>query len=371
MVVGFGGGVAGNVAGMVAALLFRGIRLVHVPTTTMAAMDSVLSMKQAVNSRSGKNHIGSYYPPTAVYLDIEVLRTLPDRHLRSGLCEAAKNGLAIRPSALPALRELLAGGDFTSTSALQWLLEESVAAKSLVTARDGRERGAGLALEYGHTIGHAIELCDQRRRGVDAVTHGEAVAIGLVASARIAAALGVLGREQVMAHERIVAALGVDPRLPPGVEPEDVMAAVRADNKRGLVAHTADESPLVLLQDLGVLLGRPECPLVPVPIAAIEAIVAGLALQKHSDAAVAGGPALSTYAHQVWSDALGCAVGPETDFFDVGGTSLNAMQVLTAFEAEYGLRLPLRIIYDHSRFDGFLRAVTDSRTRLTTQQAFA
>lgn len=371
MVVAFGGGVPGNVAGLMAALLYRGVRLVHVPTTTMAAMDSVLSIKQAVNSRSGKNHIGAYYPPTAVYLDIDVLRTLPDRHLRSGLCETAKNGLAIQPRSLAALRALLAAGDRASTDALRWVLEDSLAAKSLVTARDSRERGAGLVLEYGHTIGHAVEFCDQRLRGPDALTHGEAVAIGMVAAARIAAAMGWLGREQVAAHEELAALLDVEPRLPAGVSPEDVMTRVRADNKRGLIEHAPDESPMVLLGDLGKPLGASDCPLVPVPMTVITRIVEELAQRTVEHQRTPVDRSLADCAHVAWTNALGRVVDDDTDFFDAGGSSLAAMEMLSALEAAYGLRLPLRTIFDHSRFEAFVEVVAERRMRMAAQQALA
>jgi 3-dehydroquinate synthase/2-deoxy-scyllo-inosose synthase len=277
VVVTFGGGAPGNLGGLVAALLFRGIRLVHLPTTTVAAMDSVLSLKQAINSRYGKNHIGTYHTPAAVYVDVAFLQTLPAREIRSGLCETAKNCLAIRPGSLPALRQLLASGNVSRPAALLWLLEESLAAKAAVTAHDAREQHAGLVLEYGHTVGHAIEICDQRARGAGGISHGEAVALGLLVAARVAWALGELDEEAVRVHDEIVAALGVAPRLPAGVEISDMIDVIRMDNKRGYLPVAPDEAAMVLLRGLGVPAGPADRPLRLVPLALVERAVGDLA----------------------------------------------------------------------------------------------
>lgn len=277
VVVTFGGGVPGNLGGMVAAMLFRGVRLVHVPTTTIAAMDSVISLKQAINSRQGKNHIGAYHLPQAVYTDVRLLETLPERELRSGLCEAAKNCLTIRPESIPALRGVLARGDLGSPSSLLWLLEESLAAKMAVMAEDSRERQAGLILEYGHTVGHAVELCDRWLRCSDGLSHGEAVAIGMLAAARISAALGNLTEESVQAHDELVAALDVPARIPDDLSVSEVIDVVRNDHKRGYLELSSDEVAMVLLRDLGEPVGPPDLPLVPVDLAVVHDAVVSLA----------------------------------------------------------------------------------------------
>jgi 3-dehydroquinate synthase len=262
VVVALGGGGTGNVAGLLAALLFRGIRLVNIPTTTMAAMDSALSLKQAVNSSRGKNHVGAYMTPHAVCADVRLLQTLPARELRSGFCEAAKNCFAICPSALPALRRTLADGDLTSPETLLWLLEESIAAKTAVTVDDSREQRTGLVLEYGHTVGHAIEIADHRRRGGEGLSHGEAVALGMVVAARISNARGWLSDAALETHVDVVSELGVPLRLPGELTVEEVMAVVRADNKRGYLPPLEGSTPFVLLKGLGEPAGDPELPLV-------------------------------------------------------------------------------------------------------------
>ncbi|MET9356572.1 2-deoxy-scyllo-inosose synthase [Streptomyces sp. NPDC006617] len=281
VVVAFGGGVPGNLAGVVAALLFRGVRLVHIPTTTVAAMDSVISLKQAINSCSGKNHIGTYHTPEAVYLDVALLRTLGDRELRSGLCEATKNCLAIRPDVVPDLRRVLARGDLAAPDTLLWLLEESLEAKISVTAQDRYEQRTGLVLEYGHTLGHAVELCDQRLRGSAGLSHGEAVMFGMLAAARISAQVGGLTLDDVALHDELAHALGAPLVVPAGLETAEVVGVVRRDNKRGYLPVTGEEAAMVVLDELGTPMGSRELPLVPVPMDLIRETVAGLRTERH------------------------------------------------------------------------------------------
>jgi 3-dehydroquinate synthase/2-deoxy-scyllo-inosose synthase len=265
VVVAFGGGVPGNLGGLLAALLFRGVRLVHMPTTTIAAMDSVLSLKQAINSSSGKNHIGTYYKPHAVFTDVRLLQTLPVRELQSGMCEMAKNCLAIRPQGLPRLREVIAEGSWSSPGSLLWLLDESIQAKGTVTARDSREQRGGLVLEYGHTVGHALELAVSRRPG-PGMSHGRCVAFGMVVAAHIAHQRGWLSWAEVDLHEELAAALGAPLRLPPEVPADEIVALVRRDNKRGYLPPDPESAPFVLLRGLGQPAGDPDLPLVPVPL---------------------------------------------------------------------------------------------------------
>lgn len=280
LVVSFGGGVPGNLAGVIASLLFRGIRLVHIPTTTVSAMDSVLSLKQAINSPLGKNHIGSYYRPIGIYADVSLFATLPDRELRSGLGEMAKNCLAILPELLEPMKKILASGDFGGDETLMWLLDASITAKCLVTRDDPYEKCAGLVLEYGHTVGHAIELLDHGQRGNSTISHGEAIAVGMLVAAGISRARGWLSSTDVEIHKEIVTGLGITPRLPSGVSVSDVLRVVGGDNKRGYLSVKVDETPFVLLRELGIPATTGTLPLVPVDFAeivtAIEELTAEL-----------------------------------------------------------------------------------------------
>lgn len=275
-VVALGGGVPGNLAGFVAASLFRGVRLVHVPTTTVAAMDSVISLKQAVNSTVGKNHFGVYHGPEAVFLDLRMLQTLPERELRSGLCEAAKNCLAIRPQALPVLSTILQGARLNAPETLRLMFEESLTAKLSVMAHDAREQGRGLVLEYGHTVGHAVELCDQRRGGSTWISHGEAVAVGVIAAARISMAIGGLTPEEVAVHENLVAALGAASTVPEGISVTQIVDVIRKDNKRGYLPLSDNEAAMVLLRRLGTPFVTRDRPLTAVPLELVEHVLDAL-----------------------------------------------------------------------------------------------
>jgi 3-dehydroquinate synthase/2-deoxy-scyllo-inosose synthase len=250
-------------------------------------MDSVLSLKQAINSTRGKNHVGIYYPPAAVFTDVRVLQTLPDRELRSGLCEAAKNALAIRPSALPVLRQVLARGELSSASSLLWLLDESIKAKASVTALDSREQRGGLILEYGHTVGHAVELTLNRRlaeadgeAGGRPISHGEAIAFGMLVAARLSRRRGWLSDADTELHDEIVAALGAPLRLPPELSVDELLAVMGDDNKRGYLRLSPDAIPFVLLKGLGQPAGRPDLPLVPVSLDEVGEVLSELSAPR-------------------------------------------------------------------------------------------
>ena len=276
VIIAFGGGVPGNLAGTLAGLLYRGVRLIHIPTTTVAAMDSVISLKQAVNSSHGKNHIGTYRAPEAVYTDVRFFETLPKRELRSGMCEATKNCIAISPDSIPTLRGALSQGDLSSPSTLLWVLEESLAAKSKVTALDAYEQNSGLILEYGHTVGHAVELCDQHARGAEGISHGEAIAFGMAVAARISARLGEMDDAVVDIHDELILSNGAPLHTPEGISLSDILEVLRADNKRGYLKLGPDEGAFVLLRDIGLPLGPADRPLVAVPYELVEDVLVDL-----------------------------------------------------------------------------------------------
>ncbi len=276
VVVAFGGGAPGNVAGLMAALLFGGVRLVHVPTTMIAAMDSVISLKQAVHSSRGENHFGTYLTPSAVYLDMSMLLSLPEREVLSGVAEVMKNSVAIRPGSLDRLTALIACGRLEEPESVLWLLRESLAAKTAATVDDGHRQGRGLVLEYGHTIGDALELCDHRRRGVQGFSRGASVMFGAVAAARISVGLGLMRPETADLHEELAALVRAPARLPSGIDVERMMAIIRADPKRGYLPVKPDEAAMVILRDLAQPAGTPQMPLIPVPLSLIEQVLTGL-----------------------------------------------------------------------------------------------
>jgi len=274
-VVAMGGGTVGNVAGLAASLLFRGTRLVHLPTTPVAAFDATISIKQGVNLRAGKNLCGAYFVPTLIACDLAWLTTVPRGELLTGLAEMVKNVLVAAPAledkligALDGLAQRDPGGlrgkehVVRTTQALGQLLEIGIEAKAPYLRTDPRERGDALVFEYGHTVGHAIEFVNG-----GAVSHGEAVAWGMLAAAEVGRQRYGLGASDVATHYRLMSRLDLpDPaRRLGGLDRDAIRAVLAADNKRGYGPCAADEVLMVVLEAVGQPAVAPPLPLVPVP----------------------------------------------------------------------------------------------------------
>ncbi len=185
LVLSLGGGVTGDVAGFVASIYMRGIDCVHIPTSFLAQVDASIGGKTGVNLSAGKNLIGTFHQPRAVIIDPEVLATLPEREFRSGLYEALKCGVIRDPKIFEFMeqkREKILSRD---PAALEWLITECVRVKAKVVAADEFETGERRILNFGHTIGHALEAETSYKQFL----HGEAVAWGMVGAAMIAAAM--------------------------------------------------------------------------------------------------------------------------------------------------------------------------------------
>ncbi len=251
-IIALGGGrLAGNVAGLLAALLFRGIRLVHLPTTLLAMSDSVLSLKQAVNTRLGKNHLGTFYTPQFVWNDLAYLHTLPALEIQSALCELIKNVLAIVPQHYGELASLLdASGDYPETCYVR-LIELCVAAKCAVMPHDPCEKGDALVLEYGHTVGHALEMLAQEHLSPGTLPHGCAIGLGMLVAARVSRMLGLLHSADEEAHLVLLRRNGAPLVIPPVLSVEAIMAVTAHDNKRGYLPAVSGSVPMVLLERLG------------------------------------------------------------------------------------------------------------------------
>jgi len=182
-IVALGGGAVGDLAGFVAATWLRGVAWVCAPTTVLAQVDSSVGGKTAIDLDAGKNLAGAYHPPVGVLVDPETLRTLPPRQRRAGLAEVVKTGMAVDAALFQWLEraaDALAAGE---TDALAGAIARSLRAKARIVARDERDAGPRTALNFGHTLGHALEAA----RGYRGPLHGEAVAVGM----RVAAALSV------------------------------------------------------------------------------------------------------------------------------------------------------------------------------------
>jgi 3-dehydroquinate synthase len=225
-VVAIGGGVAGDLGGFVAATYARGVRLVMVPTSLLAMIDAAIGGKTGVDLRAGKNLAGAFHDPSLVVVDPATLDSLPPQELRTGLAEAVKHG-AIADAAYFASMEASAPEILAlEPGPVDRLVSRSIAIKAAVVARDSREAGERASLNFGHTVAHGIE----RVTGY-AVPHGQAVAMGLVAEARIGERVGITSPGTADRIEGLLRALELPVRIPGHVEPEAVLDAARSDKK--------------------------------------------------------------------------------------------------------------------------------------------
>lgn len=226
-VVALGGGVVGDLAGFVAATYMRGIPYVQVPTSLLAQVDSSVGGKVGVNLPEAKNIVGSFYQPRAVIIDVSALRTLPEREFRAGLAEAAKYGVIADADVF----SMLESGCERILAQDHGILEELVGRccriKADVVQQDEKERGVRVTLNYGHTIGHAIEAAS----GYGRFLHGEAVAIGMDGAARIAARLGLTDDGFVRRQARLLDSCGL-PVAWTEMPVAEVIAAMKMDKKR-------------------------------------------------------------------------------------------------------------------------------------------
>ncbi len=219
VVVGVGGGAVTDVAGFAAAVYLRGIAVVHVPTSLVGQVDAAVGGKTGVNLAVGKNLVGAFHQPLAVLCDVVTLATLPERELRSGRGEVAKCWLLER-------RDVAA---IDGATPADWV-RIAVALKAAIVADDERELGRRALLNYGHTLGHALELL-ALRRGANELRHGEAVSIGLAFAARLARAMGRVDDAVVRYHDAVLDAFRV-PRLLPGDMATDALIEVMFRDKK-------------------------------------------------------------------------------------------------------------------------------------------
>jgi 3-dehydroquinate synthase len=223
--IAFGGGIVGDVGGFVAAVFMRGIEYVQVPTTFLAQVDSSVGGKVGVNLPEGKNLVGNFLQPRAVFADIGVLGTLPDRELRAGLMESVKAGF-IRDRALVRFMEERADAILArEPKALERVIAASIRMKADVVRRDEREGGVRMILNFGHTVGHALEQATRYK----AMLHGEAVAWGMVAALAVARRRGTITGAQMERMEKLIYRYGPLPKLK--VPAGRVLAATGSDKK--------------------------------------------------------------------------------------------------------------------------------------------
>lgn len=225
VVVGVGGGIVTDVAGFAASIYHRGLPVVHVATTLLGQIDAAIGGKTGVNLAEGKNLVGSYWQPRAVLCDLETLQTLPERHYRAGLGELAKYHF-LDDGSMNALSLADLDNGRLGIHDLADRVEASVALKAKAVVADEREGGQRALLNYGHTLGHALETLGDHQ-----LLHGEAVAIGIAYAAELALELGRIGENRVAEHRAVLAAYDL-PMRPPGPPSfDDVLALLGRDKK--------------------------------------------------------------------------------------------------------------------------------------------
>lgn len=238
LILGAGGGVATDIAGFVAATFNRGMPWVAVPTTLLAMVDASIGGKTAIDLPEGKNLVGAFHHPLCVLADVTVLETLPDGEVGTGMAEAIKHGLIADADLLARIvrdRDAVLARD---AAVLESLVADAAAVKVRIVSEDPFERGVRAHLNYGHTIGHALET----RGGYERLTHGQAIAIGMMFAAHLAVALGYADRTSM--HSDALGAYGL-PTGGVGVPLGELLPILRRDKKyeRGL--------RFVVLEDLG------------------------------------------------------------------------------------------------------------------------
>lgn len=259
-IVALGGGVIGDMAGFAAATFLRGIPFVQVPTTVVAQVDSSVGGKTGVNHPKGKNLIGAFYQPRLVFMDMATLSTLPRRELLAGIAEVIKYGVIADRDFFDYLKANVDALLALDPKVTARVVARCCEIKAQVVAEDETETsGRRAILNYGHTVGHAVEAVTRYRK----YKHGEAVAMGMVAASRIAHTLGRLPQADVDAQVALIKAFGLPVALPRGLDPDAIVAALGHDKKAAqgkvkmVLASTIGKVDLVPLTpgEIGRMLG--------------------------------------------------------------------------------------------------------------------
>jgi len=227
IVVAIGGGVVGDLAGFVAATFTRGLSFFQVPTTLLAQVDSSVGGKVGINLPGAKNMVGAFWQPLGVLVDVEVLNTLPDREYRAGLAEVVKYGVILDADFFAYLEQQTEAINNRDAETLRYVVERCCQLKAGVVEKDERElTGLRAVLNYGHTYAHAFEAAGK----YEALLHGEAVSIGMMCAARLAARMGRVDNQFASRQQALLEALGL-PIATPNHDGNDLVALMRHDKK--------------------------------------------------------------------------------------------------------------------------------------------
>ncbi len=226
-VIGVGGGVVGDVAGFVASSYMRGVKLIHVPTTLLAMVDSAIGGKTGINYHGLKNIVGSFYQPEAVFVDVEFLKTLPDREYFSAFAEVVKYGVIRDSELFDFLERNVDRIKRRDSKILKIVVERSIKNKVEIVEADEKETGMRAILNFGHTFGHAIESLTGYKR----FFHGEAVAIGMVKAMEVSERMGLVGKEEVDRVIKLLKSLNLPVFVEGGVDKNRMLEIMLKDKK--------------------------------------------------------------------------------------------------------------------------------------------
>jgi 3-dehydroquinate synthase len=270
ILIAFGGGTVGNVVGLVAGLIYRGIQFIEVPTSMTGQTDSTLSNKQAINGQTGKNHFGLYHSPIFIWVDTKYLKTEPPSSRRSGIIEGIKNGFISDATFLDYLEEVLNPDVKFTDEQLYQLAYNIILSKLEILKQDPSEKIYAITLEYGHTFGHGIEWLEK-------ITHGEAVSYGMKIAAHLCQELGLISQQDVERHYHLIEdKLGFNNPFPSAITTKKLMDAMIADNKK-----TGTALRFVLLEKIGQCYNPEEDFLVTVDQELVIKVVEKFIQQEH------------------------------------------------------------------------------------------
>ncbi len=225
--IAFGGGVIGDITGFAASIYMRGINFIQIPTTLLAQVDSSVGGKTGVNHELGKNMIGTFYQPKLVLIDNETLKTLPKRELLCGIAEIIKYGIIWDKGLFDFMEKNREAVLNIERDAITHIIRRSCEIKAEVVSKDEREAGLRAILNYGHTIGHAIETETGYRRYL----HGEAIAIGMHLEAKLSWLLGFIDERQVLKIKNLIDAYGLPSGLPNDLNTDKLVSHMKLDKK--------------------------------------------------------------------------------------------------------------------------------------------
>lgn len=240
--IALGGGVVGDIVGFIASVFMRSIPYLHIPTTLLAQVDSSIGGKTAIDLPSGKNLLGTFYQPAAVFTDLGFLETLPEKEFNNGLAEIIKYGIIEDEKMFHVMEDNMEAVKQKDAALMLKLVENCCRIKKSIVEIDEKEHGLRRILNFGHTLGHALEAISKYK-----ITHGEGVALGMIAAARLSEKMSYLEPSETQRIEALIRAAGLPVRAPNSFATDNIISQLRMDKKKkGDIVH------FVLLKKIGM-----------------------------------------------------------------------------------------------------------------------